>query len=262
MTAVGPRLQTAWDWRAAGNFIGGGSGACLLCAAAIGAVGGGDPRLSTTMALILIAAGLGLVWLEISRPFRFLNVYRQPARSWMTREAYAALPVFAAGATAVWFAAPTLTVIAAGFGLISLYCEARILQAAKGIPTWREPALLPLVIVTGLTEGTGLFVLIAAIGASLPQWAPMLLALWLAARIASGSIYHRRLTDVGCPVRALDELERWKTAFLVLGHMLPFALLALGWLAPPTMGVAAALAAVCAVASGWALNTWFASTSA
>ncbi len=39
----------------------------------------------------------------------------------------------------------------------SSICQARLLQAAKGIPAWREPLLVPLVVTTGLAEGGGLF---------------------------------------------------------------------------------------------------------
>ena len=43
--------------------------------------------------------------------------------------------------------------LAAALALAFIYCQARMLQAAKGIPAWREPLLVPLMVVTGLAEG-------------------------------------------------------------------------------------------------------------
>ena len=38
------------------------------------------------LALALVAAGLGAVWLEIGRPLRAIHVFFNPCTSWMTRE--------------------------------------------------------------------------------------------------------------------------------------------------------------------------------
>ncbi len=46
------------------------------------------------LAMAFVGAGLFCVWLEIGRPWRFLNVFRHPARSWMTREAIIAIVLF------------------------------------------------------------------------------------------------------------------------------------------------------------------------
>ncbi len=250
-----PRLQPNWDWRAAGNFVGGGSGTGILVAvAALVPASAASTRLAIVVALALIAIGLALVWLEIGRPWRFLNVYRQPARSWMTREAYAALPVFAFGLLALGFPDPIMTGAAAIFALVFLYCQARILQAAKGIPAWRVPFFLPLVIATGLTEGAGFFVLLTVLDGSKSAAAPILLAALLVARIAFGSAYHRQLAHSGAPTATMAVLDRWKSSFLLLGEILPLAALCAGWLVPSMMGGASALAAVCAIAAGWSLK--------
>ena len=96
-----PRLQHNWDSRAACNFIGGGSGTGLLLAAAVGFASGSPYFLAGTLALALIAFGLSMVWLEIGRPLRALNVFFHPQTSWMSREALLALPVLALGTLAV-----------------------------------------------------------------------------------------------------------------------------------------------------------------
>jgi hypothetical protein len=41
-----------------------------------------------------------------------------------------------------------------------LYCQARILRAAKGIPAWRTPWVVPLIVLSGLAEGGALLLLL------------------------------------------------------------------------------------------------------
>ena len=86
-----PWRQTQWDGRAALNFVAGGAGAGLLVAAALagsgatgsaggaGDAGGSWPWLAGAA---LVMLGLFSVWLEIGRPWRALNVFRAPRRSW------------------------------------------------------------------------------------------------------------------------------------------------------------------------------------
>ncbi|MFO1300525.1 MAG: hypothetical protein U1F17_09100 [Burkholderiaceae bacterium] len=61
-------LQRHWDWRAACNFVFGGTGGALLALAVF--IDGGRAVASALLllALALIGAGLGCVWLEIGRP--------------------------------------------------------------------------------------------------------------------------------------------------------------------------------------------------
>ena len=96
-----PRLQRSWDSRAACNFIGGGSGTGLLLAAALAFAAGWSYFIAGTLAIALIGFGLSMVWLEIGRPLRALNVFFHPQTSWMSREAMLALPILMLGALAV-----------------------------------------------------------------------------------------------------------------------------------------------------------------
>jgi phenylacetyl-CoA:acceptor oxidoreductase 26-kDa subunit len=143
------RLQTSWDLRAAANFMLGGAGSGLLVFSALF-----DSPLSVLLGLALIAAGLGAVWLEIGRKLRALHVLFNPFTSWMTRESFAALLVFLLGFGA-FFVAPAAP-LASLAALAFLYCQARILRAAKGIAAWRAPEVVPLILFTGLAEGAGL----------------------------------------------------------------------------------------------------------
>ena len=146
-------LQRHWDERAAANFILGGAGSGLLL------VGVFSPLKSDSFlwaALVLIAAGLSAVWLEIGRKLRAIHVFFNPFTSWMTRESFAAGAIFLLALafllTRKEFLLYGVAVAAAAF----LWFQARILRAAKGIPAWRAPQVVPLVVFTGLAEGSGL----------------------------------------------------------------------------------------------------------
>ncbi|OQY69913.1 MAG: phenylacetyl-CoA:acceptor oxidoreductase, partial [Rhodocyclaceae bacterium UTPRO2] len=99
---ITPWHQNNWDWRAAGNFIGGGSGTGLLFFATLAAANIDAYRAMALVALALVGGGLFCVWLEIGRPWRAINVLFHPHTSWMTREAIVAMPLFACGLAAVW----------------------------------------------------------------------------------------------------------------------------------------------------------------
>ena len=92
-----PWQQTSWDWRAAGNFIGGGAGTGLLVASSVFAAS--DASALTWLllcALALVGLGMVCVWFEIGRPLRALHVFFNPHTSWMSREGFAALLLFPA----------------------------------------------------------------------------------------------------------------------------------------------------------------------
>jgi phenylacetyl-CoA:acceptor oxidoreductase subunit 2 len=144
-------LQRHWDARAAANFMLGGAGSGLLVCVVLADM---PDASAVALALALVALGLGAVWLEIGRKLRALHVLFNPFTSWMTRESYAALVLFplALGSLYVPTAAPFVGAAAALF----LYCQARILRASKGIPAWRAPEVVPLIVLTSLAEGAGL----------------------------------------------------------------------------------------------------------
>lgn len=144
-------LQTHWDARAAANFMLGGAGAGLMIAAAMAYP---DSRAPVALALILVAAGLGAVWLEIGKKLRAVNVFFNPFTSWMTRESCAAVVLFALGGLALWKSG--FLPFAALAALAFVYCQGRILRASKGIPAWRAPQVTLLVVATALAEGAGL----------------------------------------------------------------------------------------------------------
>jgi phenylacetyl-CoA:acceptor oxidoreductase subunit 2 len=145
-------LQKHWDTRAALNFMLGGMGAGLMVASTLL-----DPAsdVAVALALALVAAGLGAVWLEIGKRLRALHVFLNPFTSWMTRESFVAVVYFGLGLAALRAPQPWLW-LAAPAGLAFVFCQGRILRASKGIPAWRAPQVVPLIVATGLAEGAGL----------------------------------------------------------------------------------------------------------
>jgi phenylacetyl-CoA:acceptor oxidoreductase subunit 2 len=205
---VAPWVQMSWDWRAAGNFMAGGAGAGLLISASV--VAEEAAWLPLALGMALIAGGLLCVWGEIGRPWRALNVFRHAATSWMTREALVALAVFVCGFVVLakdgsaqrWF----LAVGAFAF----VYCQGRMLRGAKGIPAWRHPRIVPLIVVTGLTEGAALMLLLGTRPATVrsPSWFALLLALLLVARVLVWYAYRAGIERTGAPNACLLVLQR------------------------------------------------------
>ncbi|MFZ2649271.1 MAG: DmsC/YnfH family molybdoenzyme membrane anchor subunit [Burkholderiaceae bacterium] len=256
-----PWQQTSWDWRAAGNFIGGGAGGGLIVFAALSGARGLELTALLLGGLALVGMGLLCVWLEIGRPLRALHVFFNPHTSWMTREAFVAAllmaTVLATLLAAVLGAAAGpggLLWLAALLALAFIYCQARIVQAAKGIPTWREPWVVPLLVVTGLAEGAGLWLLVMPAQAARQPLLLALVAALVLGRVLTWQVYRRRLVPCAAPraLAALDASGRWLQN---AGSWLP-----LPWLVVAASGygegdLPAALLAVCglliAATGGW-----------
>jgi phenylacetyl-CoA:acceptor oxidoreductase 26-kDa subunit len=249
---IAPWRQSAWDWRAAGNFIGGGSGSGMLLIAAPLA-GPAYPAL-TLLGMGLVCAGLLCVWAEIGRPWRALNVFRHARTSWMTREALLAPFVFAAGCGAVAFGAWPFPWITAALALAYLYCQARMLNAGRGIPAWRHAQVVPLILITGCTEGAGWCVLTLVLlqPSAMPGWLPWLLAAVLIARLLLFASYRRALVRTGAPRKALAVLKDFERPLIALD--VAAAILVIGGAQMPAAGWLMAIAGLLAVLAGWALK--------
>ncbi|MBC7917820.1 MAG: dimethyl sulfoxide reductase anchor subunit [Rhodoferax sp.] len=222
-----PWQQASWDWRAAGNFIGGGAGAGLLVASALfaapDAASAWAARWILVVGLALVGLGLLCVWLEIGRPLRALHVFFNPRTSWMSREAFVALFLFPAGLLALqgletWLWVTTL------LALSFLYCQSRMLPAARGIPAWRPKLLTPLMFATGLCEGCGIFMLLGPLHGKVTGTVMGMLVLLMLARIVIWMFYRGAVNGSLAPRArtALDQAGRW---LLVLGTLAPAILL-------------------------------------
>lgn len=225
------RLQQNWDARAALNFMLGGAGAGLMVGAGFSSSPGG----SILVSMALVACGLGAVWLEIGRKLRALHVFFNPFTSWMTREAFFAVLFFAFAGLCLPY--PQFVPAAAFAALAFLYCQARILQAAKGIPAWRAPQVVPLIVSTGLAEGFGLALLFES--------SALLLGAFGLAVAARAFAWTRYRAAVNAPaLAAAGRLLQW------LGTLAALGFAAAAW----TLPVLAPLAGIAAVAAGWQLK--------
>jgi Fe-S-cluster-containing dehydrogenase component/DMSO reductase anchor subunit len=224
---VAPWLQTQWDWRAAANFIFGGAGVGLFVFAALFALADLPFAALGFVAVALVALGLFMVWLEIGRPWRMINVMFHPQRSWMTREAMVAVAFFALALPSLWFSSAPLAGVAGIFAVAFLYSQARILKAAKGVPAWRLPQIVPLIVSSGLAEGCGLSLAAAAFlplsSTALTYIAGAMLFL-IVMRQSAWHSYRGRLAIATAPARTLKIVEGLSWWMLLLGFVAPTSL--------------------------------------
>jgi phenylacetyl-CoA:acceptor oxidoreductase subunit 2 len=253
MSGFGPNpwIQQHWDWRAAANFVFGGTGSGLILAAALVLPLGPARAVSLPLGLVLVALGLTCVWLEIGRPLRALNVFINARTSWMTREAFAGIALF--GVTIVAFFRPGdwMEIALGFFALLFAWCQAMILRTSKGIPAWREPRLVPFILATSLGEGAALAVVLALAYDMANPWAYGLLALALLARAATWFVYVARVAPKlsGPPQAALiavTPLLLWIGTFGALALGALAAALPRHFALPLALGSAAA-----AILAGW-----------
>jgi len=240
-----PWVQAHWDWRAAGNFICGGAGGGLIVFTAIAGVDG-RARVGLLLAgLALVGLGLFCVWLETGRPLRAPRVFANLRTSWMTREAFAATLLFPAGLAAA-AAVPGLLWVAAALALTFMYCQGRMLQAARGIPAWRGPLVPPLIVASGLADGGGVFFLMAPWHGIATTSLLVVLGALVLARFVVWLAYRKHIAVAAARARAaMAGADRW---LLITGTLLPLALVvAVG------TGVASGAAVVpCATIAGLA----------
>jgi phenylacetyl-CoA:acceptor oxidoreductase subunit 2 len=252
---MAPWRQRHWDVRAACNYVAGGAGSGLVVATAVSGVHGAFAAITLAIGLALVGSGLFAVWLELGRPWRAINVLRNPRTSWMSREAYAATVLFGVGTLAVSLelarspVAPSAMLVALIVAPGFAYCQGRMLQAAKGIPAWRSPALPALIVATALAEGAGAWWIAAAWAGAGTTPALALFLLALVARLAAWLAYRRSLRDA--PLAA-GAISRPGAVLAIAGTFAPLALVAAAMLAAPfvaslLVGVAGALALV----AGW-----------
>jgi phenylacetyl-CoA:acceptor oxidoreductase subunit 2 len=256
MRGAEPQQQPYWTWKASGNFIGGGTGSGLLFLSGVTAAQETFwVFIAGVAAHAFVAAGLLSVFFQLGRPFRAPRVIFRPQTSWMTRETLSDALVFMVWVSALWFGLPSLGRVMGALALVPLYCHARMLKAAKGIPAWREPAMVPLIFSTGLAEGAAAFLVLAVVFGHAQRWAMSVLALLVIARLVIWGVYRARLVTPGAAPRGTAEfLERINVGLILLGHLAPLALLALTGFAPALGYGPAVGGALLSLLSGWYLK--------
>lgn len=259
--AIAPRPQGDWDLRGTANFMFGGTGCGLMIVAGLSGPVGLEPRWPVLVALVLIALGLLSVLAKIGRPLRAMNVLFNPRTSWMSREAVAAIPLFALGLGAAWLNSPALALGAAAVALFYLYCQAKILQSCKGVPAWRAPLVAPLIMASGLAEGaglTGMFIIVGRIETT-PEFGlitlpgMLILTFGLLMRYLAWIKYLAWLEQTGAPLESLNILRAENRHFGLLGHLVPVLILGLG-LFLITFPMALTIGGLWALHSGWRIK--------
>ncbi len=254
---VEPAHQKHWDWKAAGNFMCGGTGCGLFVFAAAAAVAGAPAWPALAAGAALMALGLLCVLLKIGRPLRAVNVLRQPQRSWMAREAWVATAFFPLAALALWLQQGAVALGVAVLALIFLVCQGMILFAAKGIPAWREPRVVPLIVATGLAEGGGLLLAALAVTpapAPIAETVAIAVMLMAAARGWTWRLYVQSLERNGAPTRTLEVFEGMRTWIHSLGLAFPTALILVGFIPAIDSTLPFAVGGLAAFAAGWLLK--------
>ena len=234
--------QTFWDMRAAMNFILGGFGAGMIVIAYLLHLSAGlDGATLAKMnlgAAGIIAAGLFFVWLKIGRKLRAPLAILRPQTSWMSREIYAVGVLYPAIAAGFVWQLPSLHLLAAAAALVFLYCQAKILHTAKGIPTWRVPMMPAMLVATGLYEGVGLSAIVFAVyGISVEGGFLLPLAGILLGLINYGlwRMYVQGAKANGIGPLSRGILESSTATLNVSGHLIPVVLFAAAaaWAAVP-----------------------------
>jgi phenylacetyl-CoA:acceptor oxidoreductase subunit 1 len=212
---IDPPHQKHWDWKASLNFVLGGSGASLLVLSLYYSM----PAMGW-LALGMMALGLGILLFKIGRPLRFIYVLRQPWRSWMSREAWIAMVLFPCAVLAIMAGAAFLAIAAAVLACAFLVAQAMILKESKGVPVWRSPHIIHLMILAGVSEGVAIFSLFHPMTAVLSGLVLL--------RAASWFIYFRAVREAGAPAQSIEALRRFNPWIIGGGILAPLALIAAG----------------------------------
>lgn len=252
---ISPDLQTFWDWRAAMNFILGGTGGGLVLVSALAGFSGTPAGPPILAGVVLIATGLACVWFEIGRPARFLNVFRNPYTSWMSREAWAAVLLFPLGIVVVTPGWKVFFLVLAIVALGFVYSQARILCASTGIPAWRRADTPWLVVTTGLAEGMAVYMMFSLWRTPVDDFRLLFAVamVLLGARAVLWWRWRGTLENEG-PAASFEAMRGIDPAFLVAGNALP-ALAFLASRAVPELALPLVMAGcVTMLGAGWVLK--------
>ena len=247
--------QSFWDLRAAANFILGGMTSSLVIVATIAYYFAGLSEHTLLLLNALAGAGMGIgllcVLMKIGRKMRFLRVLLRPQTSWMTRETYAVAVFYPVLAADLLWPHPILHLLTALAALAFLYCQARILHMARGIPAWRVDLVPGMLVMAGLLEGVGLLAIATALAPealNTPFW--LISAAGIILTLANALLWQRyisRAAENGLPISSREELLRFTPSLRLIGHLAPLVLFPL---APGFGPVALGVAGVAAVAGG------------
>jgi phenylacetyl-CoA:acceptor oxidoreductase subunit 2 len=138
-----------------------------------------------------------------------------------------------------------------------LFCQGMILEQSKGIPAWRQPRVIALIMATGLAEGCGLLLLLATFLPAMSDAArPLAIALVVLAmvRIWTWWRYLSALASDGAPTRTLEIFTACRMWFFGAGLVLPVVLVGVGLLLTAAAAMLFALSGLAVFSTGWAIK--------
>jgi hypothetical protein len=110
----------------------------------------------------LVALGLACVWAPVGGRLRTIAMLRRYRSPWVAYETYAAAAFFVALAVLAQVATPASEFCVAATAALMLGCQAYTIRGGKSRTAWRAPELPSLIVIIGLTTGTGLIALLSA----------------------------------------------------------------------------------------------------
>ncbi len=257
---LAPHLQKYWDWRAAGNFICGGTGTGLLVVASIMNMFGHITTWYGLTAAIFVATGLGLVGLETGRPTRSMNVFRNPGSSWMSREGFLATALLPLALLASLFDSTIVLIISAILALCFLFSQAQMLYASKGIPAWRAKEINAFILSTGLTEGIGVFLIGSTLFSDLQMenstWQTSSIPIWIAALIlmmlrSIAWLHYLGTLKKSAPSATLLKLNEINIPFIIIGLIIPLGITLHALFIDENNMTLSVFAGLCMTLAGW-----------
>jgi phenylacetyl-CoA:acceptor oxidoreductase subunit 2 len=167
----------------------------------------------------------------------------------MSREALVA-PLLLGCALAAAAGYASLAYAAAALALAFVYCQGRMVHAARGIPAWRAARVPALFVATGLAEGFGLWHVVAAFTGARATWLAAAFGMLLIVRVVLFRDYRRQLGKA-LHRDAAAALDRAGQALLWAGTLVPLALLATAAVLPGVPWLAAAAGLLAAATGAW-----------
>jgi phenylacetyl-CoA:acceptor oxidoreductase subunit 2 len=200
-----------------------------------------------------MALGLFFVFLKIGRKLRFWRAATRPQTSWMTREICVVAAFYPVVIVNFLWPGAWLSLAGSLFALAFLYCQAKILHMARGIPAWRVPLVPWMIVATGLFEGLGLLALLLALPVGLGRpgaFVPFAGLALVAVNAALWIAYRRSAASEGIPPLARRVINASSLPLHVVGHAIPALLFAVALASPALAQVCLGVAGIAAIAGG------------
>jgi phenylacetyl-CoA:acceptor oxidoreductase subunit 2 len=158
--------QKTWGWPAAVNFIIGGTGGGVYFFSLFQAfICFGSDSFSKSLPFglippLLISIGFLCLGIEAGRPLRGCYLFRNPQKSWISRETFACCIFIPASLCDYFFPNPVFKLFAITAALGFLVSQGFIVYRALAITAWNIP-IIPLVFLSSaLVSGYGLFLIL------------------------------------------------------------------------------------------------------